>query len=292
MHMPSGPLAEAGHWRRGKLRSLGRHRNAGIEIVYIAGGRSRWHVDGHVEAVWPQSVFFTLPWQEHGSVSMVEEGLELYWAVLRLDREYLQPQNRITLHPGLRSDKAFERGLSGELIGTKRNCYAATAPLGWLMPRLCAEASSQSPDATAIASLAMLVLVELRRSIHASRTADRTTHAGQARVAAFMERVSIHCALPWTLDRMANECGLARTRFSELVRQATGDSPIMALNRLRIARAKELITRGRMSLTEIAHATGFSSSQYFARVFRSYTGQSASDFRRATANPAAERVNR
>jgi len=48
---------------------------------------------------------------------------------------------------------------------------------------------------------------------------------------------------------------------------------------LRIAKAKELLWNSSKSITDIAMQTGFSSSQYFSRVFRKYAGMTPADYR-------------
>ncbi len=71
---------------------------------------------------------------------------------------------------------------------------------------------------------------------------------------------------------MSQTAGLGRTRLSQLIKERTGDSPIIYLNRLRIRKAQELLRRTEQSVTEIAFACGFQSSQYFARTFKHLTG--------------------
>jgi transcriptional regulator GlxA family with amidase domain len=66
----------------------------------------------------------------------------------------------------------------------------------------------------------------------------------------------------------------------QLFKQNTGLTPNDYLQRLRIAKARELLTTTSQSVTEIAFAAGFASSQYFSRVFRKYTGQMPSEYRR------------
>jgi AraC family L-rhamnose operon regulatory protein RhaS len=79
---------------------------------------------------------------------------------------------------------------------------------------------------------------------------------------------------------MAAHVGLKRTQFSELIHHHTGDSPMLHLNRLRVAKARKLLASTRRSVTEIAYECGFTSSQYFADVFHTLTGKTASSFRK------------
>jgi AraC-like DNA-binding protein len=51
------------------------------------------------------------------------------------------------------------------------------------------------------------------------------------------------------------------------------------LNRYRVKQAKVLLAQGEKSITEVALESGFSSSAYFSRVFRSETGLTPYDYR-------------
>ena len=48
------------------------------------------------------------------------------------------------------------------------------------------------------------------------------------------------------------------------------------------AEARELLAGTKRTITDIAHGSGFSSSQYFSNVFRKYAGTTPSRFRSAS----------
>lgn len=54
------------------------------------------------------------------------------------------------------------------------------------------------------------------------------------------------------------------------------------LQRLKIERSRHLLRHTAQSITEIAMECGFASSQHFARIFKNFSGQSASDYRRGS----------
>ena len=127
--------------------------------------------------------------------------------------------------------------------------------------------------------LALLVL-ELARILSLSSPSsldNRTT----VRINTLLSHLENRCDEPWTLDGMAAQVGLKRTQFSTLFLHQTGDTPILHLNRLRVEKARHLLTSTRRPITEIAFECGFASSQYFADVFHSFTGKTASAYRKA-----------
>ena len=87
----------------------------------------------------------------------------------------------------------------------------------------------------------------------------------------FSENVSI--------DRLVAFMGYSRARFFALFREHTGLSPNDYLQRLRIRRAMELLSRGTASVGKVALACGFSDKCYFSRVFKRQTGYTPIGYR-------------
>ena len=84
-----------------------------------------------------------------------------------------------------------------------------------------------------------------------------------------------------SLEELAFGAGLSPRHYSALFRAGTGLPPHRWLVRRRIERACEMLLDPRLSITEIACACGFASSQHLATVFRKQMGASPSDYRRA-----------
>lgn len=74
---------ELGHWRGGtKGKHLKLHKNNGLELVVVHQGTMNWQVDGSPETVSAGNLFFTLPWQDHGSASAEYTGAWLSYVVI------------------------------------------------------------------------------------------------------------------------------------------------------------------------------------------------------------------
>ena len=73
--------------------------------------------------------------------------------------------------------------------------------------------------------------------------------------------------LPYEGDvsEMAGDVGLARSRFAQLVRQETGDSPSRFITRQRVLLAAQLLTNTKRTVTDIALSCNFSSTQHFCQ---------------------------
>ncbi len=80
-----------------------------------------------------------------------------------------------------------------------------------------------------------------------------------------------------TLEQLAAISGFSLSNFKRVFKKIAGIPPHTYILRRRINQAQELLHRGDSTVTEIAFACGFSSSQYFATVFKRITGMTPND---------------
>jgi AraC family transcriptional regulator len=83
------------------------------------------------------------------------------------------------------------------------------------------------------------------------------------------------------LVELAREAGLSTSHFVRSFRQSTGRTPYQFLLHRRVKRAQNLMRDRRVSLTEVALASGFADQHHLARIFRRVTGITPSDYRRS-----------
>lgn len=83
-----------------------------------------------------------------------------------------------------------------------------------------------------------------------------------------------------SLADVANTVGLSPYHFARAFKATTGEPPHRFRMALRVERAKEMLAGTGESVTAIAHACGFASSQHMATVFRRLLGTTPSAYRR------------
>lgn len=83
-----------------------------------------------------------------------------------------------------------------------------------------------------------------------------------------------------TVDELADHVNLSKFHFSRLFKEVTGLSPIVYLTRTRISRAIVLMEQTDLTMTEISSACGFSSPNYFNRVFKKFTGSTPHKYKK------------
>jgi AraC family transcriptional regulator len=94
-----------------------------------------------------------------------------------------------------------------------------------------------------------------------------------------LEYIEDHLADDFSVSDLSQAAGGSATEVTSRFRAATGYSPWQFVLRQRIERAKNLLTSTQLTMTEIALACGFSSSQHFATVFKKQVGTTPSVFR-------------
>ena len=82
-----------------------------------------------------------------------------------------------------------------------------------------------------------------------------------------------------TVERIANECGISSRHLRQLFHKHFGVNPSEYICSLRIQKAKELMHDLSLSLTGIAHRSGFTTQQYFCKVFKENSGLSPKKYR-------------
>lgn len=98
-------------------------------------------------------------------------------------------------------------------------------------------------------------------------------------VAAAVQTIDLEYATELRVERLAAAAHLSRSRFTRVFTEATGHTPLGYIRHVRLERAKMLLITTTMPISEIAVLTGFTSSAYFARSFKSTTGTTPGEFR-------------
>lgn len=108
-------------------------------------------------------------------------------------------------------------------------------------------------------------------------TLTTPTNANQDRIRKATEWVEKELQNPITLEQLAGISGLSLSNFKRVFKEVAGITPHAYILRKRIDRAQELLRKGDSTVTEIAFACSFSSSQYFATTFKRITGMTPND---------------
>jgi transcriptional regulator GlxA family with amidase domain len=84
---------------------------------------------------------------------------------------------------------------------------------------------------------------------------------------------------PFPLDAPARRVSMSLRNFVRRFKKATGDSPLIYLQKLRVAAAKRLLESNHRTVQEISDAVGYQDVAFFRALFQRHTGVSPSAYR-------------
>ena len=84
----------------------------------------------------------------------------------------------------------------------------------------------------------------------------------------------------WTVEELAGEAAMSRSRFAERFKELVGATPIGYLTQHRMALAAEQLEAGLLPPARIAEEAGYESERVFARAFRRWSGMTPSAYLR------------
>lgn len=251
-------LAHLG-WTRTRAAAesgLGAHRHDGAwELCWLRRGRVEWWVGDEAFTVPTGSCYVTRPDEWHGAVHSVLEPCELFWLGLR-------------------------QGALPEIEATLRHAprvFSGTEQLGdWWRDLL---RQHRPPHAVHAAQAAQAVLtrlvVEIARCAQAS-PARSTPSPAITRAQAFAHE---HLGDEPSVAALARAAGLSASQFHARFADEIGEAPAEWMRRMRLDRARRRLAASDDPITAISLDLGFPSSQYFATVFRRYTGMTPRAYR-------------
>lgn len=165
----------------------------------------------------------------------------------------------------------------------------AADPRGRLLAHL-SELLVAEVEAAAIGSplvmehLAQVIFVHMLRA-HADQ-ADRPTGwlgaLGDDGIGAALRAMHADIARSWTVKELADISRMSRSSFASSFKKQVGTAPLDYLIQWRISLARDALSRGTQSISELAFATGYKSESAFSTAFRRVTGSSPKHFRKAS----------
>jgi len=236
-----------------------------LEICYLLRGTVEWCVGDQVYRLKRDDLFVTQPGEEHGGVDDTMHRCELYW-----------------MHVGLplgrsEEDQQLSSGLS---MLTSHLCSGSASTLG-AIERLIEEHRHPRPFATMSARCALReVLIGVLRDFEAFTSANVAGCDWSVATQKAVACIEADLSAPHTLMSLAQEASVSERHLSQRFDAEVGMTPVDYVTHLRVEHAKEMLSQTSHSITEIALSLGFSSSQYFATIFRRLSGHSPMAYRK------------
>lgn len=238
-----------------------------LEICYLKSGRQTYRVGTDILTVSGGEVLVVMPGERHDTAGRLEERGALYWLNLLLPK----PGGSLLMLPPNDS-----RLLMAQLCTLPRRKFPGNLALKQIFDKVFSIYDQPKHPLKRVVILNLLVQC-LLEVLDCAKTHERSHDSSV--IAQIAARIQAEPHLDWSLADLANQAGVSLSRFKVKFKNEVGTGPHEYILRTKIEAAEQMLLNGKTSITEVAMALGFSSSQHFATTFKRFTCQTPHDFR-------------
>lgn len=255
--------------------SLPKHRNLGIEICLILKGRFEWDVAGRNCLLYPGDATVTMPWQEHGGTYGAMDVGKLAWIIIT-PRKFSE-RGKLELGSWSSIPLSGQSEIGRILTKACKPYFKADDYLAQLFSELYGALNNENPLRWRVNHL----LDELLFHVSGKISEPAPSRKFVFDVSLVEKKIMADLSRKWELEDLEKITGYGKSMLNIMFRQQTGFSSKSYIVHLRIGASRQILEESDTPITRIAHECGFTSSQQFSSVFKKYTGQTPSDFRKA-----------
>ena len=279
-------LSSIGFWNAGGAQDWGEdpHRNEGVEIVFLETGSVAFTADGKQHQLRAGQFTITRPWQLHKFGGPNIGPGRLHWLII--DVGVRRPHQNWHWPAWMVLTKDDLAELTRKLRHNESPVWNATPAIAHAFRELArtVEVWNQPHAISRLAAHLNQLFLGILDGLTEQQTQESPNLTSRQRtVALFLHELENNPTTTreaWTINSMAEHCGMGVTAFSKNCRELVNTGPMEFLNQCRLEFAsRELRAEPETSITEIAFRNGFNASQYFATRFRQRFGCTPSKYR-------------
>ena len=237
-----------------------------VEICYLERGFQTYRADGREYNLVGGDIFVTGAGEPHDTGGHPEDRGILYWLNLRIPKT---GESLLTLPP------AESAVLTTMLSDLPERQFAGRPVLKRIFNEvfdLC-EQPAKPLVRIAVANQLVRCILEVIDCAYRNEGLHRSPL-----ISRMVERIESSPELDYSLIKLATEAGVSLSRFKTKFKAQMGIAPHEFILHCKVEAAKKLLVDQRRTVTDTAMRLGFSSSQYFATVFKRFTQQTPLEF--------------
>nr|WP_262897533.1 AraC family transcriptional regulator [Mariniflexile gromovii] len=276
-------LNSIGYWDANGAQDWGLdwHRNEGIEFHFLESGSMPYAQEGKEVVLTPNHLTITRPWEAH-KVGNPNIGMgKFYWVIIDLGvrrphQDWVWP-DWITLTPqDLARLTTILRHNEKSILKTNPSIKDCFSQLNKAI-----NTDEKGSSASKIRVLINSLLVNLLDLLDTNDIVLNESLTDSSRsVRFFLKELENNLSEQWTIELMAQSAGVGLTRFTYHCKQITNLTPMRYLAMKRLEMSKKIFQEDKdLTIAEVAYMCGFTSSQYFATVFKKHEKCSPNEYR-------------
>ncbi|GAA3634768.1 helix-turn-helix transcriptional regulator [Flavivirga jejuensis] len=279
-------LNSIGYWDANEPQDWGLdwHRNEGIEFHFLESGSMPYSQENKEVLLTPNHLTITRPWEAH-KVGNPHIGMgKFYWVIIDLGvrrphQEWVWP-DWITLVP---SDLTR---LTTILRQNEKSIWKTDQRVRDCFMRInkAINRDVKGSNASRIRLLVNYLLILLLDLLNADNIVLNESLTDSSRsVQFFLKELEKNLSENWTIELMAQSAGVGLTRFTHHCKRLTNLTPMRYLTMKRLEMSKEILRENKdLTISDVAYMCGFTTSQYFATVFKKHEKCSPNEYRLKT----------
>ena len=129
-----------------------------------------------------------------------------------------------------------------------------------------------------LTALLTTAIIEAGLKPHDTRKTESRYYKGIHDITDYLNE---HYAEEISVDSLAEKLNISKYYFIKIFKQATGESPVAYITKLRLSKAKYLLETTDLIMADIAASCGFNHFSSFTSQFKRYCGMSPTDYKKS-----------
>ncbi|WP_111683100.1 AraC family transcriptional regulator [Winogradskyella tangerina] len=247
------------------------HFHPEIELVYVNKGKGKRHIGNHLSYFNNSQLLLIGSNLPHNGFTdrLTVNGTE---TIVQFRPEFLG-ENFFNIPEMDRISNLFDRAKNGILFGipTKKK-------LGKKIEKL-SEKEGFKKILVLLEILHTLAKAEDYTILNAEGYSFETEPQDSAKIDKIFNHINDNFKDHISLDEIADKVSMTVPAFCRYFKKVTGKTFTKLVNEYRVVHATKLLSESQMSITDISYECGFNNFSHFNKVFKEFTGKSASKYR-------------
>lgn len=258
------------------------NRHEFFEMVYMKKGSAVFEISGHPVNMGPNDIIIIKPRQYHKFSVKSRSVCELIVLSFKFENQRNDEFSEVSLEDFLNFVHGRDSGNFITLKVSQKN-EIITVLNKILKERSSSEIGSEFLSHFLIMELFVLISRALKMEWENSIKSESPKLKELIRIA--VNFINNNFEREIALKDIARYVFLSPSYFARVFKEETGVSPINYLLKVRIERAKEMLTDTDQKVSDIALGVGFSNQQRFNAIFKKYTGMTPTQYRKEFRHP-------